>query len=104
MGWNPTHHGLEPNALEAAAPVHSRLQPHVFRLQPHVLRLQPHVFRLQARVLQVEFERRIGQALGLPSAWRSPVAWLWDQNVFNKVSRTHTRRQPTRPSSAPAPP
>ena len=35
--------------------------------------------------LLVEFERRIGHALVLPRAWRSPVAWLWDQNVFNKV-------------------
>jgi len=37
--------------------------------------------------LFVEFERRIALALGLPKARRNPTAFLWDQNVFNKVRR-----------------
>ena len=41
--------------------------------------------------LFVEFERRIALALGLPKARRNPTAFLWDQNVFNKVHmHTHT--------------
>jgi hypothetical protein len=36
--------------------------------------------------LFVEFERRIALALDLPRARRNPTAWLWDQNVFNKVT------------------